>query len=86
MTLAIRFETSGLALALALRLPPLRYEFDPVLLSLIAALLVAIGGLGISGLLAAAGAGAWGQVPALAAAMGALLRGVELMVAEVKRE
>ncbi len=85
MTLAIRFESDSLALALALQLPPLRWQFDAVLWSLAGALLVATGGLVATAALSlfVAGAGVW--LPALMGAFGGLWWAVELFFAEVRR-
>ncbi len=84
MTLAIRFESDDLALALALRLPPLR--FDTILWSLIAALLLAIGGLAATVVLSPLVAGPVVWLPALVGAFGSLCWAVELLFAEVRRE
>ncbi len=84
MTLAIRFQTDSLALALALQLPPLR--FDTTLWSLIAALLLAIGGLAATVALLPLVAGPVVWLPALIGAFGALWWAMELLFAEVQRE
>ncbi len=84
MTLAIRFQSDSLALALALQVPPLR--FDTILWPLIAALLLAIGGLAVTVALSPLVAGPVVWLPALIGALGALCWSVELFFAEVQRE
>ncbi len=86
MTLAIKFQTDSLALALALQLPPLRWRPDPVLWSLIAALLLATGGLAATVVLSPLVAGPVVWLPALIGAFGALCWSVELFFTEVQRE
>ncbi len=86
MTLAIRFESEALALALALQLPPLQWRPDALLWSLAGALLVATGGLVATVVVSLFVPGMVMWLPALVGAFGGLWWAVELFFAEVQRE